>query len=261
MKNRTLHQEIDAAVQGIWKDSEYRESYARSLKKIVKDIKLSDAGLLAKTLSPGGHPSTWNRKMNLLGGVLTAAGLSVKLPRMLVEESDRMSLTEAELTAVSLWYRNNAGFGQYTLFVFHRDTGARPGSEARHFDLSKWRKEDRDITLRSKKGGKGFITRKVPATDELSSCLSILQAQGKRLDPTLTKSWNKMREALFPNQCLPPYTLRHTYAMRLLTAGVPIHVVSRLMGHRSLETTMLYTRYTPDDRNSVLSILNSNEVL
>ena len=39
---------------------------------------------------------------------------------------------------------------------------------------------------------------------------------------------------------LHPHMLRHTYAYRLIESGVDIATISRLLGHRSLQTTMRY---------------------
>ena len=44
-----------------------------------------------------------------------------------------------------------------------------------------------------------------------------------------------------------PHQLRHTFAKRLVDAGVPIHLVSKLMGHASIVTTSIYT--TPGDED------------
>jgi site-specific recombinase XerD len=37
-----------------------------------------------------------------------------------------------------------------------------------------------------------------------------------------------------------PHMLRHSYATRLIEAGVPIHDVQRALGHASLQTTAKY---------------------
>jgi site-specific recombinase XerD len=49
---------------------------------------------------------------------------------------------------------------------------------------------------------------------------------------------------------IPPYTphqLRHSCATNLLRAGVPLHLVQRLMNHSSPETTMRYVRASGDE--------------
>ena len=51
--------------------------------------------------------------------------------------------------------------------------------------------------------------------------------------------------------CLPPSTtphwFRHTHATALLLAGVPLHVVSRRLGHRDVQTTLNTYAHVTDD--------------
>jgi len=58
---------------------------------------------------------------------------------------------------------------------------------------------------------------------------------------------NGQRE-IFPH----PHTLRHTRAMELLSAGVPITAVQDLLGHSSLLTTAEYLRLSGQDIKGIL---------
>lgn len=50
-----------------------------------------------------------------------------------------------------------------------------------------------------------------------------------------------------------PHVARHTYATRLLRAGVPIEVVAELLGHSSSQTTeMTYSHLTVEDHRNAL---------
>jgi len=51
------------------------------------------------------------------------------------------------------------------------------------------------------------------------------------------------------------HTLRHTFAVTLARAGVPLTKVSKALGHGSLRTTQIYLRFTPDEGADVTSRL------
>jgi integrase len=43
------------------------------------------------------------------------------------------------------------------------------------------------------------------------------------------------------------HTLRHTYASHLALQGVPIQQISLLLGHKNLQTTLIYAHLLPKD--------------
>jgi integrase len=54
------------------------------------------------------------------------------------------------------------------------------------------------------------------------------------------------------------HTLRHTHATELLAAGVPVHDVSRRLGHAKVSTTLdIYAQFMPNSDNRMLEALNA----
>jgi len=48
------------------------------------------------------------------------------------------------------------------------------------------------------------------------------------------------------------HSLRHTYALRMLMETNNVYYVQQLLGHQNIETTMIYTKFTPELLRSVL---------
>ncbi len=116
--------------------------------------------------------------------------------------------------------------------------------------------KDRYIDLPDSKTGR----RKVVLTDAARHVLSRIEQDplnpyvitGKLEGSHLTdlqRPWRRIRSRANLND-VRIHDLRHTYASRAVSAGVPIQMVGKLLGHTQLQTTM---RYAHLDDASVLS--------
>jgi integrase len=83
------------------------------------------------------------------------------------------------------------------------------------------------------------------------ACLSPTMRPTRGGTPIRRPDFGRVCVAAVARSGLPPglrlHDLRHSYATWLVSDGVPINVVSRLMGHEQISTTL--DRYTDDARD------------
>ena len=118
--------------------------------------------------------------------------------------------------------------------------------------------------------GKGAKQRQVPLSPRLLSELRTYWKQYKPTslifpgnsadktyaDTTIQKTIKASALAAKIQKDVTPHTLRHSYATGLLEAGVDLLTISRLLGHASFATTMIYLHCRQEHLHSVPSPLD-----
>jgi integron integrase len=66
---------------------------------------------------------------------------------------------------------------------------------------------------------------------------------------TLRKAFNRATRQAKVLKHIGVHTLRHSFASHLLASGTDIRTIQSLLGHRNIETTMIYTHIQPDYNN------------
>ncbi len=148
-----------------------------------------------------------------------------------------------------------------------RDAGLRRDEVAR-MDMAGLDMDARHLTII----GKGNKQRRVPLSDELHAGLvAWLKVRGQAPGPafcrvteqgTLTPDMHALSaQTIFSivkrtGQDLSPHSFRRGFASVLLRRGASLPVISRLMGHSSVQTTALYMRDLEDDAKAAIALLN-----
>lgn len=118
---------------------------------------------------------------------------------------------------------------------------------------------------------KGNRVRRVEMTQRLAKALTayrhlrgprvFYQRNGKHAE------WWWMRDQIeAPRTKIPPtkteglHILRHTFCSRLAMAGVPIHQIKELAGHRTIEQTLRYMHLAPNSKRLAIAALERGNI-
>lgn len=110
--------------------------------------------------------------------------------------------------------------------------------------------------------GKGAKDRLVPLSPTLLKCLREYWRAarpkgwlfpGRALETTLSpttvqKAYTKAKARAGITKVGGIHALRHAYATHQLEAGMPVHRLQRLLGHRDIHSTLRYVHWVPDYR-------------
>lgn len=75
-------------------------------------------------------------------------------------------------------------------------------------------------------------------------------------DQTVQRMIRRLSQKAGLHKGVTPHTLRHSFATHLLEHGTEVPYIQELLGHKSIKTTMLYTRISPRALSKVISPLD-----
>lgn len=75
------------------------------------------------------------------------------------------------------------------------------------------------------------------------------------------KQARELHPGLFRENSYTPHSFRHSVAVHMLEAGIPLPVIKNFLGHSSLETTMVYATISQELRNKYLVDYNASRAL
>lgn len=115
--------------------------------------------------------------------------------------------------------------------------------------------------------GKGGKERFVPLTSRLQSILQSHIEKCRNIYPdsllvgSTRVAWHytvkKYSELAFNRSDIHCHTLRHSFATALYDKGVQLEKISELLGHSKLDTTMIYSHISIEQKKEAVSVLDS----
>lgn len=153
------------------------------------------------------------------------------------------------------------------VYTFLRETGCRRG-EAITLKLSQI--DFARLTVTFHTNTKNGRSRQVPLTEDAIWAVQAMPKHGSTVfyNPDLMQPWTgdsvdyrweKAREAVGSNLRL--HDLRHAYGISLAEAGTPMHFISEVMGHHSVDfTRRIYAKFSPESASkAVLRVLQGKK--
>ncbi len=236
-------------------------------------------GYVAKLRGQGKAPSTVNGRLAILSKVLRFAhdrGALARLPKIEREEVHNLRLrwlSEAEEATLLRLFRSYGKEDVAETVEALIDTGMRHSElfalSPRDVDL-----EARTITIwQTRHGRHGAVHQRTKNGDARTIYMTdrvrgLLVPRVQAAAPSgilfpgdvfwLRNAWDRARVAMGmagdPN--FVPYICRHTCASRMVQRGVPIPVIQKWMGHKTIQVTMRYANVAPENLRAAMETLN-----
>jgi len=215
-------------------------------------------------------PATVNREVKFLKRVFNIAVADSLVPinptnrvKLYRENNERVRFLSAE---EETRLREAMRAEDWSVVAFAIHTGLRQGEQ---FNLH-WENIDfvtGIVTIPRSKSGK---VRRVPMNDTVRAVLRALPSRARSTYVFPSKTGETARDARnFLHRAYAPalkqakidgmrwHDLRHTFASRLVMAGVDIRTVQELMGHQSIAMTLRYSHLSPAHQLDAVQRLNA----
>ena len=224
----------------------------------------------------GNKPSTINSKLSTLSKCIRFANdrgyikVKPKIDRPKVGNNARLRFfnIEEENLIIDLLAEHGRELFMY-YFIFSMYTGIRP-SEARGIHRRDIRKDDKlgwvvDVKMVKDVSGT-TLPRTLPLTEQAYSAYQKLDNGSvypfaKFTKQEIRKNWDWVRAASGHTHVADKdfvfYLTRHTCASRMVQRGISLAVVQKWMGHRTIQTTLIYAKLIPTNLLDARDALNS----
>lgn len=165
--------------------------------------------------------------------------------------------------APGLWTARTRG-RYFLIFLFLRYTGARISEVTGIDDQADVDYRTGDVTmavLKRHNPHKKKIRKMVPVPLQAVKKLARYLAQypemkGKALSIDRSNFFGIFKklalECGFPKTLAHPHVMRHTRAMEMIRAGVPLTIVQQILGHANLNTTAVYLQFSGQEAKAIL---------
>ena len=268
---RTLDDLRDYTYRTVWAGSKSEDTALLNSGSVVKAIgpktmiedidKVSIDLAVAEWKRLGNSNGTINRKLSALSKMLTVAEeLEIIDRKPSIKKSKenqgriRWYTDEEQLRIMRMF--NHLGYPEYGCIVrVLLDTGMRCGEL---FGLDWEDIQGNLIVLDETKNGS---PRSIPMTEEVSRIINSQEFDGGPFKWTnydrTRRLFDRVRNQLgwSEDQQATLHACRHTFISNLVQEGVPIAMVQRLAGHRTIQMTMRYTHLAPKDLESAIEKL------
>jgi integrase len=105
---------------------------------------------------------------------------------------------------------------------------------------------------------KNRTARSIPITPETYADIRHLRNAGMPTERQLRYEWDKAKEVIGVTDAdFVFHSCRHTCATRMVQAGIDVLTIKKMLGHKSLQTTMRYAHVSAPDLRKALDKVNS----